>query len=160
MQKPPIHEAEIKLRDVQLEINKFKSVRQVAEREVNELVSSIEGLNKRKKELDEIVSIPYADLAQFVKLASRVVSEATLSMNQALSISEGFNSLIGKLGERIEEQEKELDAVIKKKNDALKVISEENVRLGVVKADLDIYAKRLQRKIDAYGLSDEIKVII
>lgn len=153
-------DAQLELKDVQLEINRFKSVKENAQREVDELVSSIEDLRKRKKDLEEVISVPYTDLAQFVGTAGRIVNESILAMNASVEVAEGFSKLINKLSERIDIQHDELEQIENKKKEALALISAEEARLSKVKEDLDIYRKRLQKKIDVYGLSDEIKIIL
>ncbi len=151
---------QLKLKEVQLQINKFKGVKEKAKEEVNAMVESLADLTKRKKELEEIVALPYTDLAKFIETAGRIVNESSLAMDASLNIVEGFSKLIDKLSDRIEDQKKELDGVEKKKNEALALISSEERRLSNVKSDLNIFRERLQKKIDLYGLSDEIKIII
>lgn len=153
-------DANEKLRNIQIEVNKFKSVKEKAQKEVEQLVLSLEDLSKRKKELEEIIALPYSDLAQFVNIAGRIVNESVLAMDASLEIAEGFSKLIGKMSERVETHKKELDAIEQKKREALNTISAEEARLSTVKEDLNIYRNRLQSKIDAFGLSDEIKIII
>ena len=155
-----ILDKQLELKEVQLEINRFKSIEETAKRRVDEIVLSLDDLTKRKKELEEIVAVPYMDLAQFVTTAGSTVHEANLAMNASLAIVEGFSALILKLSDRIEEEKKELDAIGKKKQEAISAISKEESRLSAVKSDLDIYRSRLQKKIDAFHLSDEIKVIL
>lgn len=151
---------QLKLKEVQLEINKFKGIKEKAKNEVDVMVESLADLSKRKKELEEIVALPYTDLAKFIETAGRIVNESSLAMNASLNIVEGFSKLIDKLSDRIEDQKKELDAVEKKKQEALALITAEEERLSNVKSDLNIYRGRLQKKIDLYGLSDEIEIVI
>lgn len=155
-----VHDAAIELRDLQLEINKFQAVKNIAQREIDDLVLSIEDLRKRKKELEETISIPYTDLAQSMAMASKVVNESSLAMEASIKIAEGFLELIKKLSERVESQNEELSIITQKKREAFALISAEEARLSKVKSDLAIYQKRLQKEIDAFGLSEKIKIIL
>lgn len=150
----------LKLRDIKLKINEHKSAEEVAKRSLDNTVLALEDLNKRKNEIEELISIRHTDSAKFVETVNRVINESIISMKAATVISDGLLLLVKKLEDRIEEQKKELDIVEQKKKEAFSLISSEETRLSIVKSDLEIYRIRLQKKIDAYGLSDEIKVII
>ena len=153
-------DANLKLKEIQLKINEHKSAEQVAKGKVDELVDSIEDLKKRKNEIEQKISAPFSDLDNSIKQSCHVMQESILAMNSSMSIADSFIRLIKKLSEKISLEEENLKYVIEGKNEVMKRVSAEESRLSKVREDLEIYRKRLQKKIDAYGFSDEIKIII
>ena len=132
----------------QIESTRLKDVsilRKEAEQKLLEYQAEVNGLAETAE----------GDLSQIYLLYSRsieVLQQAGQAVDQYLIVLKRLNELVGKEIEKVREVKKQRDVHII-------AISSEDKRLEDKRSDIDIYEKRLRKKIEDAGMEEEIKLV-
>lgn len=157
---PTLSDSLLELKKVRDEIAGFNATREKAERDTNEMLASLEDLQARKKILEEEAKSPESSILDVIGYTRKILNECILTIRAAQDHAQGYLKLVKVLSDKSAKMKKEVDELQKLKEDTHKEIVLEETRLGDLKNDLLIYKERLERKIAAYGLSDDIKIIL
>jgi chromosome segregation ATPase len=159
MNTPSVPDKLTEVRKLNEEIAKLKSTKEKAEQDATEAVQNVADLQSRRAKLELELQSPDAQIDDIISYSQRVLNECTLAIRTASDEVDSYLKFVKKLSEKVSDQIKELEKIETLKNQAHENILVEEKALAVKKNDLDIYAQRLQQKIDTYKLADEIKLI-
>lgn len=157
-QTPSVPDKLAEIKKLNEEIVKFKFQKDQAQKDANDAMENVADLQSRRASLELQLASPESGIVEVVDYSQKVLNECILAIRTASSEVDGYLQLVKSLSDKVKEQTVELERIAELKKQAHENILAEEVALATKQKDLDIYAKRLQQKIDTYKLTDEVKL--
>ena len=153
-----IMELRSKKLDIELDINKALSAKEIAQKDAEQALENVEAIRKDIRELSDVLSSILSSSSSLGDVCKLIATEYLETIRDASSVMKDYSSMILDLRNEIVLAENELESVKKEQESVLENIKNENARLAVMKDDLDIYKKRLETIRDEVAPSMSVLV--
>lgn len=144
--------------EIELDVNKALSVKESAEKDAELALQNVETIKKDVRELDNVLSNLTSNSSSIADSCKDISIEYLEAIRNAASIMNDYISSITQLHSKVEEVRKEIEQVQKDQESVWENIKNETIKLTVMKADLDVYKKRLERVRDV--IAPKMQIII
>lgn len=131
--------------EIQLEINKLKSVIETEQRRFNEVLISVEQLIEKKEDLVSEIESLNGSIIETSKETKEFIGGCQKILNESNLQIENTFKLYKVMADKIEELKKEIVELKEQKEVIHKNIVEENEQINKSRRDLNIYQSRLEK---------------
>lgn len=134
--------------EIELDINKALSAKELAERDAELALQNVKQIKKDITELDNVLSDILNNSSSLGDSCKVITSDYLKTIRNAADITNNYITTISQLQNRVVEAKNEFELVKKEQECAWENIRNESSKLSVLKDDLDIYKKRLEKLRD------------
>lgn len=133
------------VRKLNIIIATISSQKDIAQREVNMLIGSVDDLTRRKTALEEEIDSMERLIIATVKLAKEITNECIVAIRGAIGDVDNVKSVLRVLASKVESGHKELEKAKEIQKISHEQVMAEVVELNRKKADLDVYKRRIEK---------------
>ncbi|MBT9168340.1 MAG: hypothetical protein DDT19_01685 [Syntrophomonadaceae bacterium] len=140
-----VMELRAKKLEVELEVNKALSAKEIAQKDATQAIENVEAIRKDITELNDVLSSILDNCSSIKDNSKDIIIEYLETIRYAGDIVNSYITTISQLQNKVVEAKNEFEQVKKDQESAWENIRNEVIKSADLKKNLDIYKNRLEK---------------